>query len=63
MSYERFDVDAGGLDAAQAEAVVAEAHFHRVAERGEADDLDLLAFEQAHFHQALDEAVVAVDGA
>ena len=52
----------GGFDAAEAQAVIAQTNFHRVAERGEADDLDFLAFQQAHFHQALDKAVLAVDG-
>ena len=54
------NVDAGGFDAAQAQAVIAQAHFHRIAQRREADHFDLLAFEQTHFHEALDKAVLPV---
>jgi hypothetical protein len=57
------DGDAGGFTAAEAEAVVAQADFDGVAEGGEADDLNFLAFKQAHFQEALDQGVAALDGA
>src|SRR5690349_14948200 len=62
LGPQHFDGDAGGLTAAEAEAVVTQADLHGVAERGEADDLDFLAFEEAHLEEALDEGVLALDG-
>ena len=64
MGSPRFDADhddARSLGLAEAEAIVAEADFHRIAQRSEADDFNFLAFEQAHFHDPLDERVVALD--
>jgi len=54
-------VDAGGFNATKTQAVIAQTHLYRIAHRREADYLDFLAFQQAHFHEALDEAVLAVD--
>jgi hypothetical protein len=56
---ERLDVDAGGFDAAKTQAVIAQTHLHRIAHRCEADYFDFFVFQQAHFHEALDEAVLA----
>src|SRR3954451_10747927 len=61
MASERGDADAGSFVAAEAETVIAEANLHRIAERGEADDLDLLAVEQAHLHEPLHQEVVAFE--
>jgi hypothetical protein len=61
VSGERFDEDAGRFAAAEAEAVVAQADFQRVAERGHVGDFDLFPFENAHLEQALYEGVVALD--
>jgi hypothetical protein len=58
---ERLDVDAGGFDATKTQAVIAQTHLHRIAQRGEADHFDFLAFQQAHFHETLNEGVFAVN--
>src|SRR5262249_38051660 len=62
LSLRHSDSDAGRLAAAQAEAIVAQADLHRVAERGEADDLQLFTVEQAHLQEALHESVIASKG-
>src|SRR5262249_13165261 len=46
----------------QAQAVIGQANLDGVAQRGEADNLDLLAFEQTHFHETLYQEVGAVEG-
>ncbi|HZZ79606.1 MAG TPA: hypothetical protein VFE62_13880, partial [Gemmataceae bacterium] len=61
ISKQEGDTNAGGFTATQAEAVVAQADFHRVAQRREAEDLDDFVFEQAHFHHALQDDIVAVE--
>jgi hypothetical protein len=57
-----FDLNAGGLAAAEAEPIIAQADFDGIAQGGHADHLDLLVFEQAHLHEPLDEGIVTVDG-
>jgi hypothetical protein len=56
------DGNACGFATAEAEAVVTQADFHRVAKRGETKDFDFFAFEQTHFQQALHNAIVAGNG-
>jgi hypothetical protein len=61
LTTHHFDGNACRLAAAKAEAVVAEANFQGVAERGEADDLDFFALDQSHLQEALHKTVVALD--
>src|SRR5437762_11671870 len=58
---KRGDGHARRFAAAQAEAVVAEADFHRIAERSEAEHFNFFAFEKAHFEKALDDGILALD--
>jgi hypothetical protein len=53
--------DASCLAATQAQAVVTESDLHRLAQRCEADDLNFFSFQDAHLHEPLDQAVVAVN--
>src|SRR6266542_2623919 len=53
--------DARRFAAAQTQAVVAQADLHRVAERSEAEHLDLFALEQAHLQKALHNRVVTLE--
>ncbi len=55
------DSNTSGFGLAQAEAVVAEADFERIAQRCKANQFDWLAFEQAHFHKALHQTAAAAD--
>jgi hypothetical protein len=55
------DVDSASFTAAQAEAIIADQEFHRIAERGKADDLNLLPGEESHFQDSLNYCVSAVD--
>src|SRR5947208_2740068 len=59
--FERGEDYTGGLGEPQAEAIIAKADLHGVAERGETKDLEFLTFEQTHLKKALDQAVVAPD--
>src|ERR1051326_6601121 len=58
-SYKEGYTNAGGFIAAQTQAVIAQTDFHGVAQRGEAEHLDFLVFEQAHFHEPLQHNVIA----
>jgi hypothetical protein len=55
---EEGDTYAGGFIAAQTQAVITQANLHRVSQRSEADDFNLLVFEYAHFHQALKDEII-----
>jgi hypothetical protein len=57
---ERY-ANSGSFTAAQAEAVIAQANFDRVTKRGDVDYVDLLAFQQSHFQEPLNEAVIPAD--
>jgi hypothetical protein len=54
--------DAGCLTTAQAEAIIPEANFHRVAERSEPQHFDWLPFEQTHLQEPLNQDVAAGNG-
>src|SRR5262245_37740702 len=56
------DGDAGSFGAPQAQAIIAQADFHRIAQGGKAKHLDLFALEQTHLEEALHESVFAGDG-
>src|SRR5437868_6947421 len=60
-SGEERNQNAGGLPTTEAEAIIGQADLDGIAQRREADDLDLVAFEQAHFHQPLRQRVVALE--
>ena len=47
------------LHAAEAEARVVQTDFQRITQRRKTDDLDFLAFQQAHFQETLHQAVLA----
>jgi hypothetical protein len=52
----------GSFGAAEAQAIIAQADFHRVAKGSEAEHLDFLPLQEAHFQQALHEVVIPVNG-
>jgi hypothetical protein len=54
-------VDARGFSATQTQPIVTQADFDRIAERRDGYYLDLLAFEEPHFQEALDEDIVALE--
>jgi hypothetical protein len=54
------NLNPGGVTAAERQPGGAEPDFHRVAQRGEADDFQLFAFEHAHVEQPLDQGRVAL---
>ena len=56
------DVDSRRFGAAQTQAIVPQPNLHRIAEWGEAEDFDFLAFVDAHFEHSLNERVVPIDG-
>src|SRR5262245_30486422 len=60
-SPHRLNKNTGGFAAAEAQAVITQANFHRVAQRRKADDLDCFPFDQAHFQQALHQRTVSLD--
>jgi hypothetical protein len=51
----------GRFTAAQAETIIAEAEFDGIAERGEGNHLDFLAFEQAHFQKTLNDGIIPLN--
>src|SRR5262249_44135664 len=55
------DAEPGRLIAAQAEAVVAQPNFQRIAQRRDADDFHFRAFEEAHLQESLHQCVTAHD--
>ena len=55
------NVYAAGFGGAEGEAVAAEGKFERVAQGGGTDEFDGLALDQAHFHQADGDGVIADD--
>src|SRR5712691_9936140 len=57
----QLDGNAGRLALAEAEAIIAQSHFDRVAERSETEYLDLLALHQPHFQQSLSQRVAPLD--
>jgi hypothetical protein len=50
-----------GFSATQTQTIVAQADFDGIAERSDGHHLDILAFEEAHFQQALNERIVALE--
>jgi hypothetical protein len=48
----------GGFTAAQTQTVITQANLHRISQRSEADDFNLLVFEDPHFHQALKDEII-----
>jgi hypothetical protein len=56
------DLHAGRFASAQAEQIIAQADFERVAQWSQAHDLDFLAFKQPHLHEPLHERILTLEG-
>jgi hypothetical protein len=52
----------GGFTAAEAQAIIPQADFHRIAEGGKTQHLDFFPFQQAHFQESLNQKIIPLNG-